>query len=86
MSEMEEHFKKKNTHKLFKQDREQEGKIYRSILAIKNYQDNLKIKNKICYFSGKRTLRNTPTQNSTTKKMLCKNLTQKMLIIKKYRQ
>ena len=74
ISEMDN--KKNSTHKLFKQVRELEGKIYRSILAMKNSQCNLKTKNKMYCISGKRTLRNTSTQNSNTTKMLCKNLTQ----------
>ena len=41
---MEDNFKKNNTRKLFKQVRELEGKRYRSIFAIKDYQGNLKTK------------------------------------------
>ena len=41
---MEDNFKKNNTHKLFKQVRELEGKRYRSIHAIKDSQGNLKMK------------------------------------------
>ena len=39
---MEDNFKKNNTHKLFKQVRELEGKRYISICAMKDYQGNLK--------------------------------------------
>ena len=42
---MEDNFKKNNTHKLFKQVRELEGKICRSTLAMKDSQGNLKTKN-----------------------------------------
>ena len=43
---------------------------------MKDSQGNLKMKKQEVYISGKRTLRNTSTQNSTTTKILCKNLTQ----------
>ena len=41
---MEEHFKKNNTCTLCKQVRELEGNRYRCILAMKDYQGNLKTK------------------------------------------
>ena len=41
---MEDNFKKNNTHKLFKQVRELEGKRYRSICAMKDSQGNIKTK------------------------------------------
>ena len=56
---MEDNFKKNNTHKLLKHVRELEGKLYRSTLSMKDSQGNLKTKSKMCYISGKRTLRNT---------------------------
>ena len=59
ISEMEENFKKNNTHKLFKQIRELEAKRYRSICAMKDSQGNLKTKSKMYCISGKRILRNT---------------------------
>ena len=43
---MEENFKKNNTHKLFKQVRELEGKRYRSIHTMRDSQVNLKTKKK----------------------------------------
>ena len=56
ISEMDN--KKNSTHTLFKQVRKLEGKRYRSILAMKNSQCNLKTKNKICCISVKRTIIN----------------------------
>ena len=48
---MDNIFKNNSTHKLFKQVREIEGKRYRSILAMKNSQGNLKTKNKMLCIS-----------------------------------
>ena len=70
---MEENLKNNNTHKLFKQVRELKGKRYRSIIAMKDSHGYLKTKKQDVLYI---TLRNTSTHNSTTTKMLCKNLIQ----------
>ena len=73
---MEENFKKNNTHKLFKQVRELEEKIYRSIHAMKDHQINLKTKNQDVLHIWKTHFEKHLNTQFKHDKMLCKNLTQ----------